>query len=427
MIFSESTIKNMKIAFYIKNKPISSVDFRDVENGNPGVGGSEFSAILISTVLCKNKNIETILLCDENSLFPNELKWKSCTNFLGAIRYCKKHSYDYLVVDNKLLSKHIVLRYHNIKFIAWANTFIPELDLHFYSRQPNIVKIVNVGKEQNELYKHLKIYEKSCYIYNAVPTSILQDYQQHFLPNSQRENNVVYIGSLMPYKGFHILAQAWPHVLKEIPNAQLYVIGSGKLYNRRNKLGKWEIAPETYENEFMQHLTLDGAILPSVHFLGILGKQKYDIFSKCKVGVPNPSGVSETFGYTAVEMQLMGCLVTTIKCPGYLDTVYDKANLYESTDQLGNKIVELLKSKNDNYSAVMNYIASFDVNKIVAQWETLLCSLESSAIKNTKITNTSWNEKLALSTNRIVNYAYFYIDVYYTMLKSIIKKMIRRQ
>ena len=405
----------MKIAFYVTNKNISQVDFRTVEKGNPGVGGSEFSAILVSTVLCRNKNIETILLCDENSLFSDDLKWFKCVNLLGAIRFCKKYGYDYLVVDAKLLEKNIV-RYSNMKFIAWANTFIPETFLHFYSCQSNIVKVVNVGREQHEIYKHLKIYEKSCYIYNAVPTSVISSYKQKLLPNAQREANVVYIGSLFSAKGFHVLAQVWPEVIKKVPNAQLFVIGSGKLYSRKSKLGKWGIASEEYENEFMQYLAPGGKLMPSVHFLGILAEEKYDVLSKCKVGIPNPSGVSETFGYTAVEMQLMDCLVTTIKCPGYIDTVYDKKNLYDSTDQLGDKIIGLLNSKNDIHLDVINYVSNFAVNKVVAQWELLFSSFGS----NETVSPLGWKRRLILEGHKIISYLYIGV---YSLLKKIFSLM----
>ena len=74
----------------------------------------------------------------------------------------------------------------------------------------------------------------------------------------------------------------------------------------------------------MKHITNDNQVLPSVHFLGVLGEEKNDLLLKCRVGVPNPSGNTETFGFTAIEMQSMGCNITTMKCSGYLDTVFTK-------------------------------------------------------------------------------------------------------
>lgn len=80
-------------------------------------------------------------------------------------------------------------------------------------------------------------------------------------PNFKREHNVCYIGSLHPAKGFQFLAQAWPKVLKEVPDANLFIIGSGKLYGRNAQLGKWGIAKEEFEEEFMPYITQNGKSL----------------------------------------------------------------------------------------------------------------------------------------------------------------------
>ena len=289
--------------------------------------------------------------------------------------YAEKHSIDYLIVDGKLLTKEIVCRFSSVRFVAWANTFIPKKMYEFYAKQQNIVKIINVGKEQLEQTKDTVIYNKSCYIYNAVPTSVRGNFP-NLLPNSKRAHNVCYIGSLHAAKGFQYLAKAWPKVTKEVPDAQLYIIGSGKLYGRKAKLGKWGIASADFENEFMPYMAKDGKILESVHFLGILGKEKYEVLSNCKVGVPNPSGVSETFGYTAVEMEFMDCQVTTIKCAGYLDTVCDKSNLYDSTEELSNYIVRLLNKQDYDNKSVLEYINRFSVDNVIDCWEKFFKNLE---------------------------------------------------
>lgn len=370
----------MKVAFFVPNTNISKVDFTSIEKGNPGVGGSEYSAILIATALAKRGNVDVVLLCEKPSAFPNSLNWKVCGGLVGAVNTVEKLDIDYLVVDGKLLTKDIVCRYSSVKFIAWANTFTSPNYYDFYARHDNVVRIVNVGKEELEQTKDTPIYSKSCYIYNAVPTAVKEEYKDNLLTNADRPNNVCYIGSLHPAKGFQYLAKAWPSVIKQVADAQLYVIGSGKLYGRSAKLGAWGIADSDFENEFMPYIVENGKIMDSVHFLGILGKEKYDVLSKCKVGVPNPSGVSETFGYTAVEMEFMDCQVTTIKCAGYLDTVCDKANLYSNTDELADYIVCLLRNNSYNNTAVVEYIKQFSVEKIAEDWERFFFELKSKEI-----------------------------------------------
>ena len=140
----------MKIAFFVPNANIYSIDFTKVEDGNPGVGGSEYSAILVACILCKRGHDNIIVLCEKESNFPDKLKWKASGNLVKSIQYAKKHDIDYLVVDGKLLTKEIVCRFSTIRFIAWANTFIPQCMYEFYTLRQNVVKIINVGKEQLE-------------------------------------------------------------------------------------------------------------------------------------------------------------------------------------------------------------------------------------------------------------------------------------
>lgn len=53
-IFNKIII-TMKIAFYIPNRGIYQKDLSNINEGNPGIGGSEFSAVLIATNLSGKK------------------------------------------------------------------------------------------------------------------------------------------------------------------------------------------------------------------------------------------------------------------------------------------------------------------------------------------------------------------------------------
>ena len=48
-----------------------------------------------------------------------------------------------------------------------------------------------------------------------------------------------------------------------------------------------------------------------------------DILKNIRVGCPNPTGDSETFCLSAVEMQAMGCVVAAMEAPGYYDTFFN--------------------------------------------------------------------------------------------------------
>lgn len=181
----------MKVAFYIPNKGFADRDLRNVNDGNPGIGGSEYSAVLIASNICRMSDLDVVLLCDLQGQFPIGLKTKACGSLHNALTYAQINGFDYVIVDAKLLKEHILLHFYNVRFIAWANCFVePEEQLRF-SHYPNLVRIVNVGSHQNDLLRNSCVGNKSTFIFNAVPTRILDKYRGNINPISKRKNNVV--------------------------------------------------------------------------------------------------------------------------------------------------------------------------------------------------------------------------------------------
>lgn len=399
----------MKVAFWVGNSGFQRLDCSNVSEGNPGIGGTQFSAILIADSLRKF-GIETMILCPCQGIFPKGQQFHVCLDISNGCRYVQKNHYDFFVLDSRDISQRLLYTYPSVKFIAWANCFIEEWMNEVFPKFNNLVSFVNVGKQQCKMTSNMPIAPKSTFIYNAVPTAILQK----VLPTDfdKRKHWVVYIGSLHRAKGFHLLARQWKTVLSKVPDAELFVIGSGNLYSRNGKLGKWGIAQKEYEDEFMPYLTIGEKLLPSVHFMGVMGNEKYELLSKCKVGVPNPSGISETFGYTAVEMQIMGCAVTTKKYAGYIDTVFNVDNLYENENELGMKICSLLNSSSNDYDSIMTKVQIFSVENVCKQWIKLLKNL-----------NTRKEPVIVKSSFKRLQYR---LEDNYKWLKMILKRKIKQ-
>src|SRR5699024_7181730 len=120
-----------------------------------------------------------------------------------------------------------------------------------------------------------------------------------------------------PAKSFHVLAEAWPLVVKEIPEARLWVIGSSGVYGLNSGLGDRGLAEKCYEERFISSLS---TVLDSVTFYGNVGKDKCSILKQVKVGVINPSGVG-TFGISAVDFSSMEIPVISRNRYGVKDVV----------------------------------------------------------------------------------------------------------
>ncbi|MDZ7724272.1 MAG: glycosyltransferase [candidate division KSB1 bacterium] len=368
-------MNNIRVGFYLKNKRISQIDCRNIDRGNPGIGGTFYAMISLIYYLNLFKTSSFVFktYLEAKMMLPSDINATlvDSTNELG--KFILHDNIDILVVsrineldaNEELFSSISKLK---CKVIIWAHTFIPPRWINYYSRNLKIVKVVCVGKEQLGLLLDHELYEKSMYIFNGVNCN-----DSLYKIDNQRENVVTYIGSLSPHKGFHLLAKSWKKVLKVVPDATLNVIGTGQLYDRKTKLGKYGLAEKYYEKLFVKYiLDSSGNILPSVRFLGILGVEKKDVLNKTKVGVPNPSGLTETFGYTAIELQLAGCSIVTKKCPGYLDTVYKESGILldkTSPYQLANAIISLLQREGYNSNKTVQFIKdNFSFQVITKKW-----------------------------------------------------------
>lgn len=371
----------MKIAFYLPNKGLKDIDCRDLEHGNPGIGGTEYIIQATAHYILKlhPSSLEIVVGANETDMLSPDLNTVKISDIQDLVG---QTSPDYLLLKYEPSSYKEARRAVDgtkTQLLLWTHNFVPRKELTGLANDIRVKRIICVSREQLNMYRDHKAFLKSSYIYNGMPVEYMKILMPELPALSERPHEVTYIGSIVDYKGFHLLAKAWPEVLKKVPDAKLNVIGSGKLYDRNAKLGKYGIAEESYECQFMPYLTdSNGKILPSVKFWGVLGIEKNDVLKQTKVGIPNPSGISETFCITALEMQAMGCLVTTIDFGGFRNTVYRKTGLlYKNPKDLARCISDLLKAKDNDINGFYDFMGKqFAFEKIAKDWINLLLSLK---------------------------------------------------
>lgn len=397
------------VAFYVDNNLTQNIDCTNILETNPGIGGTEYLFYITAYGLQKLSDTKfhvTLLTAQKNTL-PKDLYYFPIGGVEHAIAYCQKHNINILIVNynKEYFSPNIFEKINSgLQIVIWAHNVLPQYILSIIAKTKSIKKIVNVGREQLDLYRDHLAFTKSTYIYNGIPLRTKEYYNNRNQPFAQRKNEVTYLGSIVPIKGFHILAEAWPEIIKAIPDAHLNVIGSGNLYGNIYKLGEYGIAEENYEKQFMKYLTTpEGKILPSVTFYGKLGNEKNQILERTKIGVPNPSGLSETFCLSAIEMELCGCKIVTKKHIGFLDTVPKQCGiLYNNEKDLAKTIIQELKNNYHNYNACYQYIYdNFRIEIILSEWKNLLMNINAPAYTNTLI-NKEYNFKKIREINRII-------------------------
>lgn len=366
----------MKVGFFFENgERDEGRDLRSINVNNPGLGGTPFMFYLIAHLLAvRDNDIEVTFFSKYCMNFVAEVHTERITSLADTLTKCEQQHISYLIIkDSENCWETIKEKEKEIKIIIWCHNFVPFRRLTNYAKSDVVARLVCVGREQADIYRDHRAFKKTDWIYNCISNDLLQMDTTSLTPFLQRQPFVTYMGAVVPGKGFHLLAKVWPSVLKAVPDAQLYVIGSAKLYSGNPKLGPYGLAEKHYEETFMKYLTdKKGQLLPSVHLMGVLGKEKYDILAKTKVGVPNPSGLTETFCISAVEMQMMGAAIASRRCTGYMDTVKNGI-LIENPKNLASCITECLLCSEDRYAETHQAIKeNFSSDVVASQWEKLL-------------------------------------------------------
>lgn len=368
----------MKIGIVFQDGNFKHMDFRFPEKGNPGVGGSEFLFLLLMRyMILMYHDIEFVCYHFSDNLLPEGVDDRKVENEIDSIFCAQNEKVDYLIHQvNRKKQWYETLDKGTVAAIAWAHCYISKDELEWMTSCSQLKRIVCVGKEQYDTYIDHPAISKMQYIYNMLP-SIMQKVER----KEDYKSIVTYAGSITPGKGFHILAKQWKKIVRRVPNAELYVLGNGTLYDRNSRLGSYGIAEETYERKFMRYLLDDEKIMSSVHFCGVVGQEKDEIYRKTAVGIINPSAKTETFGMAAVEMSAYGIPIATKGKFGLLDTVIDGQTGLLSHSDIGfrkNVIRLLLNNEMNDIIGKQGYefvTQTFAPNLITSEWYELFVAL----------------------------------------------------
>lgn len=367
----------MKICLWYEDNLYEYGAFLNPEYGNNGMAGTQYQYAMLMKYLLKNYQDYELYVCHTcpNKLLPGVFSY-IYDNVYSALEYIKKQNINLVLYTAGQSTEWYTLINqfdYDVPFIAWDHNYLSYRELTDLNYCNKIKRIVCCSKELYETYVDHSLFKKMTYIFNMVNEDAFEK------RNENVKNIVTYMGFLGKQKGFHILAKSWKKILNKVPDAELYVAGNGQLYNKNWKLGKYGLAEQSYEDEFIPYL-LDnkGKLLNSVHFLGNIGiVEKKELLSKTKVGVPNPSAKTETYCIVATEFQSAGVPVVTRGEYGLCDTVSDgKTGLFSNSQiKLENNITKLLINNELNIRLSNNckqFIKEkFDPEKLIQQWDKL--------------------------------------------------------
>lgn len=367
----------IKLAILFQEDEMEHMDLSHPESGNPGVGGTAFCFLLLMKYLNDHgdKIDYTVYQIKENLLPAG--KAKKTDSIREALEQAVLDGNEMLLIRNHQTKEaYDLMADYPLKYIVWMHNKLTIEEIRLLDRWEAVSRIICVGREMYDYYLDDNIIRKMDVVRNMfVPPA------GEMIRGDVYPPYVTYTGSLTYDKNFHLLAAAWKEIIRQVPDAQLHVIGSGKLYDQNSVMGAMGIADKEYEELFLPFLCdQQGKLLPSVFFHGIMGEEKYEIYRQSAVGVVNPMA-TETFCLSAIEKGACGMPVVSRRKNGLLDTVQDGKTgiLYKDVKQLAPVIVDLLVDKEKNIrmgqAAAAFARTEFLPEKILPEWIRVLMEI----------------------------------------------------
>ncbi len=290
---------------------------------NPGIGGTQFTALKLALFLAKYEKNWTVNVVNSYQLniinSPNNLNQIICDTFEEFLSLPEviNGKYTVIVAYRQLLqkAKFKSLNIMRNRIIAWSRH---PFDIKLKRIGLSFAAVVCVGTYQ--YYSMKKLYSSLWHIQNIF---IEPDNKPALLDLPSIANDtlrLLYLGALSPGKGFLHIAKAWNTIKNTYQSAELHVIGSGSLYGEKSN---YDIIPadKVFADKIFTYIPKQDIVDKKVIFYDNLGENKFEIMQKCHVALLNPTGKTEAFPASPLECMSLGIPVIAANDYGMSDTM----------------------------------------------------------------------------------------------------------
>jgi len=198
----------------------------------------------------------------------------------------------------------------------------------------------------------------------------------------EHPRQAVFSGYVGETKGAHHMFRCWRHVRRALPDAQLVVAGSAKLYRDDASLGPHGVASPEFEKRHIDPLVQEFGSLEQagVRLVGLLSPAELrSLYRRSSLGVINlnPYNATETFSCSGVEMAACGLRVFSMASAALPETVGFTGNavLVTRPAQLVPAFVDALSKPKDlkSMDAQQQQVRDrYRLSRILDHWEELL-------------------------------------------------------
>jgi glycosyltransferase involved in cell wall biosynthesis len=193
---------------------------------------------------------------------------------------------------------------------------------------------------------------------NGIP---LQRFQPYASRLASRKPWAYY--SSTPFRGLEALLLAWPHILQAVPEAQLHICSSMKVYD-----------PKEQTDDAYIPLYEKAKSLPGIQYHGSLSQSELrNVAQQCRV-LAYPCVFPETSCITAMEAMAAGCVVVSTTLGALPETAWQNPLVSIADGWLNQWIIEVIRMFKDDRQyttkANQNLVVAkyYDWNKLAKDW-----------------------------------------------------------
>jgi glycosyltransferase involved in cell wall biosynthesis len=278
-----------------------------LDRGNPGIGGTFFTTVQFGILLAQHRPDWDVAFVHRQPVrseqSPANLRTVVHADFQEFLDRGEGRRRD-VVISGAWLSRSIApgtIARHPARHIFWSrhpfDQYVREITV---KREP--ADIVCVGEYQwhtNRISGLPVHYIQEIYLGPGRAAAARDDRP----PGSPVR--AVHLSSLTPPKGFLHIARAWPTLKTVLPGIRLDVIGGTSLYGEKQE--SLLIPTSTaFADEILRFIPKTDIDEGRVIFHGTLGDEKNEIIRQCDFAILNPTGHSEAFPASPLEMMSLG-------------------------------------------------------------------------------------------------------------------------
>lgn len=289
---------------------------------NPGCGGTEFVSIKLALYLSQKLPSDEIILLHNYSLIIKN----SLPNLLVVVcntiseYLCGLNNEDTVFICPSSLFNNEIDHYVSLKSIKCVLWLHHPFDFTNFNSRHSSVSCGNYQFYTNDILRsnHYHIQNIVTPLFSTFKYDVNNNYQFRMLDRNKLR--IVYLGALVPGKGFHHLAKQWSNIKNSFPGVTLDVVGSTETYG--GLVGD-NLIPTTKKYaslllKFIPKVDIDNK---RVVFHGNVGIEKIEILRNSDVAILNPTGFTEAFPSSPIECMSIGLPVITSNDYGMNDVM----------------------------------------------------------------------------------------------------------